>query len=82
MYLLKIAVMRINSIYLNMVYFFECSLFAMGWFEFYFFHLDVIEVPALIGCIYLLVRLFGGDKEKADCVVNADSMNKVYYGEC
>lgn len=82
MYLFKIVTLRINSIYLNMVYFFECSLFAMGWFEFYFFHLDVIEVPALIGCIYLLVRLFGGDKEKADCVVNADSMNKVYYGEC
>lgn len=82
MYLLKIAVMRINSIYLNMVYFFECSLFAMGWFEFYFFHLDIIEVPVLIGCIYLLVRLFGGDKKKTDCAIDTEPMNKVSYGEC
>mgnify|MGYP003292284327 CR=1 FL=1 len=82
MYLFKIVTLRINSIYLNMVYFFECSLFAMGWFEFYFFHLDVIEVPALIGCIYLLVRLFGGDKKKTDCAIDTEPMNKVSYGEC
>lgn len=82
MYLLRIAAMKVNSVYLNMVYFFECSLFAMGWFEFYFFHLDVIEVPVLIGCVYILVRLFGDSMERdGDRLVITDSMNSVSYGE-
>lgn len=59
LYLLKIATMNFNSLYLIMVLFFECSLLAMGWFEFYFFHLDVIEVPILIGCLCMLVKFFG-----------------------
>lgn len=59
LYLLKIATLKFNSVYLAMVLFFECALLAMGWFEFYFFHLDIIEVPLLTGCIYLLVRFTG-----------------------
>ena len=61
LYLLKIATMKFNSLYLTLILFFECSLLAMGWFEFYFFHLDVIEIPILTGLIYMLVKFTGRD---------------------
>lgn len=59
-YLLKILTVRNNSIYANVIYFYQCSLLAMGWFEYYFFHLDAIEVPAMAAIIGLLVFLLSG----------------------
>lgn len=37
-------------------YLFSCSLLAMGWFEFYFFHLSIIEIPFYFCLIFLLSR--------------------------
>lgn len=56
MYLLKLATIRFNNIYVYVIYFFECGLLCMGWFEFYFFHLTVIEFPVLALLLMLLVK--------------------------
>jgi len=54
MYMLKVIAMRCKNVYVNGIFFFECSLLAMGWFEFYFFHLAVIEIPVIF-LIYALI---------------------------
>ncbi|MBQ8270971.1 MAG: oligosaccharide repeat unit polymerase [Bacteroidaceae bacterium] len=48
MYCLKLAIVKWNNIYMYTIYFFECGLLAMGWFEFYYFHLIVFELPVLV----------------------------------
>lgn len=48
MYCLKMATIKWRNIYVYAIYFFECGLLAMGWFEFYFFHLTVFEIPVII----------------------------------
>ena len=55
-YTLKVLSQRVGSIYTNAVYCYFCGLLAMGWFEFYFFHLDVIEIPVLIVLLGLIDR--------------------------
>lgn len=47
-YSLKIITCRLTNIYINTVLYYFCALLAMGWFEFYFFHLDIIEIPVMI----------------------------------
>lgn len=47
-YLLKMFGTKYRSVLSNLVYYYFCTLLAMGWFEFYFFHLDVLEIPAII----------------------------------
>ena len=60
-----IALIR-RSIYINIILFYYCGLLAMGWFEFYFFHLDAIEIP-LITLFYgwLAQQAADGRKEVA-----------------
>lgn len=53
-YLIKILSILSHEVIIYAIYLFFCSLLAMGWFEFYFFHLDVIEVPIFLGVIYLI----------------------------
>lgn len=53
-YALRLFALHTKSIYVYTVHFYYCGLLAMGWFEFYFFHLDVIELPFATGLIYLL----------------------------
>jgi hypothetical protein len=36
------------------IYFFECGLLAMGWFEFYYFHLVVFELPCIVLALWLV----------------------------
>ena len=48
MYFLKLATIKWNNIYMYIIYFFECGLLAMGWFEFYYFHLVVFELPVVV----------------------------------
>lgn len=48
----KVMAMMKQSIYLYVILFYYCGLLAMGWFEFYFFHLDTIEIP-LITLFYM-----------------------------
>lgn len=59
-YTLKVMSAKYNNIYTNTVYYYFCALLAMGWFEFYFFHLDVIEIPVMIALLHLLDWLFVG----------------------
>lgn len=53
MYFLRLATVRFNNIFVVAIYFFECSLLFMGWFDTYFALLQVIEIPAI-----LIVLLF------------------------
>ena len=56
-YSLKVLSIRFGNIYLNIIYFFECAMLCMGWFEYYFFHLDVIEVPVMTLIVMTIVLL-------------------------
>lgn len=47
-----------NNVYIHIILFYYCGLLAMGWFEFYFFHLSVIEIP-----IFVLVYFWLSGKE-------------------
>jgi hypothetical protein len=46
-YAWKAATVLRRSIWLDIILFYYCGLLAMGWFEFYFFHLDAIEIPLI-----------------------------------
>lgn len=65
MYFLKCATIKWNNIYVYVIYFFECGLLAMGWFEFYFFHLVVFELPVIMLLLWLVQSLL---REKKDCL--------------
>lgn len=54
MYLLKLATIKWHNIYVFVIYFFECGLLAMGWFEFYYFHLVVFELPVIVALLWFL----------------------------
>jgi hypothetical protein len=54
MYLLKLATIKWHNIYVYVIYFFECGLLAMGWFEFYYFHLVVFELPCIVLALWLV----------------------------
>lgn len=56
LYLWKILAILHNNIYLHAILFYYCGLLAMGWFEFYFFHLSIIEIPIYFGIFALLSR--------------------------
>jgi hypothetical protein len=46
-YAWKVATIFKHSVYLDIILFYYCGLLMMGWFEFYFFHLDTIEIPLI-----------------------------------
>lgn len=56
-YLLKVMTIRFTNVYANIIYFYECALLCMGWFEYYFFHLDAIEVPVMTIIVMVIVSL-------------------------
>lgn len=53
MYLLRLAMIKFNNIYLHTIYFFNCSLLFMGWFDLYFANLTIVEFPVLV-LIYMI----------------------------
>lgn len=57
MYFLKLATIKWNNIYVYVIYFFECGLLAMGWFEFYYFHLVVFELPVIVVLLCFAERI-------------------------
>lgn len=57
MYLMKAVTLKYDNIFFHAIYFFECSLLMMGWFEFYFFHLTVIEFPLITLLFMALIWL-------------------------
>ena len=50
-YFWKMLTVTTRNIYIHSILFYYCGLMAMGWFEFYMFHLSAIEVP-LIALLY------------------------------
>jgi hypothetical protein len=54
-YLSKIWATVSKSVYVNTMYFFFMGLLFMGWFEIYYYHLVMIEVPMWIIIIWLLL---------------------------
>lgn len=56
-YLMKIATIKYNNIYVYTAYFFECGLLFMGWFDSYFASLSVIEIPILSLVLLLLCKV-------------------------
>ena len=47
-YMWKFLSLVFNNIYIHTILFYYCGLLSMGWFEFYFFHLSVIEIPVFV----------------------------------
>jgi hypothetical protein len=58
-YTLKLLSVRFSNLFTNTIYYYYCALLAMGWFEFYFFHLDVIETPVMIILLHVIYGLVG-----------------------
>lgn len=46
-YLIKIAMLRYNNMYCYTIYFFYCALLFMGWFDFFFSGLIILEFPLI-----------------------------------
>lgn len=57
-YLLKLATLRFNNIFLYAAYFLECGFLFMGWFDSYFYSLSSVEIPLLSLMLMLLCKIF------------------------
>ncbi len=73
MYLLKIWLIRSKNFFVALVYFFYVGMLVMGWFEYYFYHLPFLEVPAWIFILYILFR---ERSDKKELLVTNDTANK------
>lgn len=67
MYLLKLATIKWSNIYVYVIYFFECGLLAMGWFEFYYFHLVVFELPVIVAFLWLTEWVLHKKQDASKC---------------
>ena len=56
-YLVKIVTHYSRSIYIYVIYFYLCTLLCMGWFDYYLFHLSVVEIPVMALLFMLLVKI-------------------------
>ncbi len=56
MYLTKLAAQYTGNLFLYAILCYLCGLMAMGWFEFYLFHLATIEIPVITILLMLLVK--------------------------
>lgn len=66
-YLIRFCTMRIQSIYVTAIDAWFCALLAMGWFEFYFFHVITFEVPIFILLIAVFDKIRIKRKEDVPC---------------
>lgn len=57
MYCLKLWASYTGNLFAFVIVAYFCGLMAMGWFEFYLFHLSIIEIPLITGVLMLLVKL-------------------------
>lgn len=57
LYLFRVLLVKFCNIFVLMIYLYYCSLLCMGWFEFYFFHLPVLEIPVIILLLMLAERM-------------------------
>ncbi len=47
LYAMRMAALYTRDVYIYCIHFYFCGLMAMGWFEFYLFHLSIIEIPLI-----------------------------------
>ena len=64
-YMLKIFAIRFNSVYINVILFYQCALLSMGWFDYYFSQLDSIEVPIMVLVIMTIAMMFDSPQRKS-----------------
>ena len=57
MYALKLSAMHTGNIFIYVILSYFCGLMAMGWFEFYLFHLSIIEIPLITLVLMGITRL-------------------------
>lgn len=62
----KVFALLSRNTYIYIILFYYCSLLAMGWFEFYFFHLDAIEIPLFTLLFMGLTKLIASDKNNSN----------------
>lgn len=60
MYLLKIATLKCGNLFMYTIYFFECGLLFMGWFDYYFASLTALELPCIILVFWFIVYILPG----------------------
>lgn len=70
MYMMRLAMLKFNNIYMFTIYFFYGSLLFMGWFDLYFANLTILEFPILVMIYMLAEKMLQGKK-----VVQNDSNN-------
>lgn len=56
-YMIRICTIKFNNIYIYGLYFYGCSLLAMGWFDLYFSHLSAIEIPIIFLVLLVISHL-------------------------
>ena len=56
LYMAKVLVVYYKGIFLNVAYFFLMAMLIMGWFDYYFYTLTALEVPAWVFILYLIAR--------------------------
>ena len=61
-YTLKMLTIKFDNLFTNTIFYYFCALLAMGWFEFYFFHLDIIEIPVMLIMLQLIDWALVGKK--------------------
>ncbi len=64
-YMLRVAALRCQSVFVTAIDAWVCALLAMGWFEFYFFHLSTFEIPVFLWVLNVLDRIRIKRKEAA-----------------
>ena len=57
MYSVKLIAHHSESVFVYAILCYYCGLLAMGWFEFYFFHLAVLEVPIITMILFLITKI-------------------------
>lgn len=66
MYLMKVLMTRRNNIYLSTIYFFFCAMLFMGWFDFYFSGIIVLEFPVIVTAFWVLEKIVCKKKRAVD----------------
>lgn len=56
-YMIRICTIKFNNIYIYGLYFYGCSLLAMGWFDTYFSSLAAIEIPVIFLVLLVISHL-------------------------
>lgn len=73
MYLMKMLIARRNNIYISTIYFFFCAMLFMGWFDFYFSGIIVLEFPVILVMFWLMEKiLYKENIVKNDIGMNVD----------